>query len=65
MGNHSEETDDGIDAGERTRRIRDDRYERGKEKMVIIGAAMRKLLYICYGVLKNQAPFDASLHPGT
>jgi transposase len=39
--------------------------ERGKEKMVIIGAAMRKLLHICYGVLKNQAPFDASLHPGT
>jgi transposase len=39
--------------------------ERGKEKMVIIGAAMRKLLHICYGVLKNQSPFDASLHPGT
>jgi transposase len=39
--------------------------ERGKEEMVIIGAAMRKLLHICYGVLKNQAPFDASLHPGT
>lgn len=39
--------------------------ERGKKKMVIIGAAMRKLLHICYGVLKNQAPFDASLHPGT
>ena len=39
--------------------------ERGKEDMVIIGAAMRKLLHICYGVLKNQTPFDASLHPGT
>ena len=39
--------------------------KRGKEKMVIIGAAMRKLLHICYGVLKNQTPFDASLHPGT
>ena len=39
--------------------------ERGKEEMVIIGAAMRKLLHICYGVLKNQTPFDASLHPGT
>jgi len=39
--------------------------ERGKEKMVIIGAAMRKLLHICYGVLKNGTPFDASLHPGT
>ena len=39
--------------------------ERGKAKMVIVGAAMRKLLHICYGVLKNQTPFDASLHPGT
>lgn len=39
--------------------------ERGKEKMVIIGAAMRKLLHICYGVLKSGRPFDASLHPGT
>mgnify|MGYP002761370117 FL=1 len=39
--------------------------ERGKEKMVVIGAAMRKLLHICYGVLKSGRPFDASLHPGT
>jgi transposase len=39
--------------------------KRGKEKMVIIGAAMRKLLHICYGVLKNQSSFDPSLHPGT
>jgi transposase len=39
--------------------------DRGKAKMVIIGAAMRKLLHICFGVLKNGAPFDPSLHPGT
>ena len=39
--------------------------ERGKEKMVVLGAAMRKLLHICYGVLKSGRPFDASLHPGT
>lgn len=39
--------------------------ERGKEKMVVLGAAMRKLLHICYGVLKNGRAFDASLHPGT
>lgn len=38
--------------------------ERGKEKMVVLGAAMRKLLHICYGVLKSGRPFDASLHPG-
>jgi transposase len=39
--------------------------KRGKEKMVIIGAAMRKLLHICFGVLKSGRAFDASLHPGT
>lgn len=39
--------------------------KRGKEAKVIIGAAMRKLLHICYGVLKSGRPFDASLHPGT
>ena len=32
--------------------------ERGKLKMVIIGAAMRKLLHIAYGVLKSGQPFD-------
>lgn len=37
--------------------------KRGKEKMGIIGAAMRKLLHICYGVLKSGRSFDASLHP--
>lgn len=31
---------------------------RGKPKMVIVGAAMRKLLHIAYGVLKNKIPFD-------
>ena len=39
--------------------------ERAKEKMVVLGAAMRKLLHICYGVLKSGRAFDASLHPGT
>jgi len=32
--------------------------ERGKEKMVIVGAAMRKLLQLVYGVLKSGQPFD-------
>lgn len=32
----------------------------GKPKMVIIGAAMRKLIHIIYGVLKNNCPFDAN-----
>jgi len=39
--------------------------ERGKEKRVVIGAAMRKLLHICYGAEESGRPFDASLHPGT
>lgn len=29
-----------------------------KHKMVIVGAAMRKLLVLCYGVLKSGVPFD-------
>jgi transposase len=32
--------------------------KRGSLKMEIIVAAMRKLLHIAYGVLKNQIPFD-------
>jgi len=32
--------------------------EKGKGKMVCLGAAMRKLLMICYGVLKSRQPFD-------
>lgn len=31
---------------------------RGKAKMVILGAVMRKLIHICYGVLKHQTPYD-------
>ena len=33
----------------------------GKCKMVVLGAAMRKLLCIAFGVLKSGKPFDASL----
>lgn len=32
--------------------------ERGKHNMVVVGAAMRKLLHIVYGVLKSGVPFD-------
>lgn len=35
---------------------------RGKPNMVIIGAIMRKLIHIAYGVLKSGKPFDPSLH---
>ena len=34
----------------------------GKPPMVIIGAMMRKLLHVAYGVLKSGKPFDPSLH---
>lgn len=30
----------------------------GKSKMLIVGAAMRKLLHLAYGILKAQQPFD-------
>jgi transposase len=32
--------------------------ERGKCPMLIIGAAMRRLIHIAYGVLKSGKPFD-------
>ena len=32
--------------------------EKGKCKMVIVGAAMRKLLHLVYGVLKSGEGFD-------
>ena len=34
------------------------RLAAGRPKMVALGAAMRKLMMIAYGVLKNQTPFD-------
>lgn len=33
--------------------------ESGKSKMTIVGAAMRKLVHLIYGVLKSGVPFDA------
>lgn len=33
----------------------------GKSKMVIIGAAMRKLIHVIFGVLKNNTPFIENL----
>lgn len=32
--------------------------ERGKNRMTIVGAVMRKLLHLAYGVLKHRQPFD-------
>ena len=33
----------------------------GKPTMLIIGAAMRKLIHLIYGVLKSNKAFDADL----
>jgi transposase len=38
--------------------LRDRLAQRGKPKMLILGAAMRRLLHIVYGVLKHRRPFD-------
>jgi transposase len=35
--------------------------QRGKSKMSVIGAVMRKLIHIAYGVLKSGRPFDPNL----
>ena len=34
---------------------------KGKSNMTIIGAAMRKLIHIAFGVIKNQRPYDPAL----
>jgi transposase len=39
--------------------------EKGKPKMLIIGAAMRKLLHLAYGVLKSEQPFDPNFAAST
>lgn len=33
----------------------------GKPKMAVVGAAMRKLVHVVYGVLKHREPFDPKL----
>jgi len=43
------------------KQLRNRLLEKGKPKMVIIGAAMRKLIHIIYGVLKNRTPFDEKM----
>jgi transposase len=40
-------------------------YERltgkGKSKLSALGAAMRKLVQICYGVIKHQQPYQPQI----
>ena len=35
---------------------------KGKAKKAAIGAVMRKLAHLCFGVIRSQTPFDASHH---
>ena len=34
--------------------------DRGKSKMTVVVAVMRKLVHLCFGVLKTRKPFDAN-----
>ncbi|MFO8024407.1 hypothetical protein [Thiohalophilus sp.] len=34
--------------------------EAGKSKIALVGASMRKLIRIIYGVLKKEVPYDAN-----
>jgi transposase len=36
----------------------------GKPPMLIIGAMMRKLIHVAFGVIKSGKPFDPALHGG-
>jgi transposase len=37
--------------------------QRGKCNMSILGAAMRKLVHLCFGVIKNQTPYQPTYLP--
>lgn len=45
------------------REIYDRLLKKGKAKKAALGAVMRKLAHICYGVFTNQTPFTASQLP--
>jgi transposase len=44
------------------RRFRERLAAKGKPPKLIIGAMMRKLVYVAFGVLKSGKPFDPALH---
>lgn len=44
------------------KRFHDRLAQAGKPPKLIIGAMMRKLVYVAFGVLKSRRPFDPSLH---
>ena len=44
------------------KRFRERLAAAGKPPMLIIGAMMRKLIHVAYGVLKSGQPFDPAMH---
>ncbi|MEW7851471.1 IS110 family transposase, partial [Massilia aurea] len=36
---------------------------KGKSKMAVIGAAMRKLAHLCFGVIHSGKPYDPKFAP--
>lgn len=44
------------------RALRDRLAAAGKPPMIILGAMMRKLVHVAFGVLKSSTPFNPSLH---
>ena len=48
--------------GDASYRANDRLRTAGKPPMVIIGAMMRKLIHVAFGVLKSGKPFDPALH---
>jgi hypothetical protein len=39
--------------------------KRGKHTLSALGAAMRKLVHLCFGVLKNRVPYHADFQKNT
>lgn len=37
---------------------------KGKTKMAALGAAMRKLVHLCFGVIKHQTVYQPNWQPG-
>lgn len=44
------------------RAIRDRLAAAGKPPMIILGAVMRKLVHVAFGILKSGKPFNPALH---
>jgi hypothetical protein len=50
----------GTNSGAHPTRLYQRLQDRGKTKMSALGAAMRKLVHLCFGVLKTRLPYQAN-----